>query len=115
MRWREIIEEVNRDLKQVLIDLLIPLKDKGIDRVTVRQLLDSLSRHPDTAGLDYDDDYLAGVLRDTGMVDRVEDDPQTNLLTGFFHPETPNSEVEDTEEKVDGKVLRQAKKKTKTV
>lgn len=112
MRWQEIIESLTSDLKTVVVDLLVPLRDKGLDRVTIPQIRSELITHPMTSGVDIDDDFLAQAIRDSGMVDRVEDDPQTNLLTAFFNPETPQEE-EPEEEKVDKEVVKQAKKLTK--
>lgn len=113
MRWMEVVESLTGDLKTVVGDLLIPLRDNGLDRVSIRQIKGEVEKNPLTRGIDIDDDFLSQTLRDSGLVDRVEDDPQTNLLTAFFNPETPESSEGEEEEKVDKDVVKQAKKLTK--
>lgn len=96
MRWSEITERLNQDgqIKRYALDLLIPLEKEGVEKVTVKQLKDKLVMNPEVAqGIDIGDDYLGDLLKDLDIVDRIEIDTETDLLTIFFTP--PNAGADD--------------------
>lgn len=114
MRWSEITERLNQDgqIKRYALDLLIPLAKEGVDRVTVKQLKDKLNMNPEVAqGIDIGDDYLGELLKDLDIIDRIEIDPETDVLTIFF---TPPNEGEDNRHVKQAKADQEKAKMDKT-
>ena len=65
MRWFEVISEeqdFQDQLKNSILDTIVPLRSQGISSLTLKQLMDQLKTDPDIMGMDITSDYLSDII-----------------------------------------------------
>ena|ERR1700691_4656170 len=64
MRWCEIKEglDVLNNTRDSILDMLTPLQSQGVNKITMKQVIDQISTNPDISGLDITSDLIKDSL-----------------------------------------------------
>lgn len=120
MRWHEITNEhilteksFAASLKNAIMDVIVPLKSQNLNKVTVKQVVDTIRDRPEFKGYEINDKIVSNALGSIKGVDRVEPDPDANaVMTVFFDIPKPSRQVSDKAANRDKEKIRKAALRT---
>jgi hypothetical protein len=114
MRWTEIISEemgMTQMAKVAIMDILTTLKAQGVTSITVKQVIDQLSRNPDFEGTMIEQDLINQALQ--GIKDvKVEPDGETGQMSIMINNPQAGRQVDQKQAERDDKAIHSAAMRT---
>lgn len=105
MRYYELMEDINTDLKNDITNILVGLQSQGIKKITVPQILDNLRSKMEYNGLSLDSNAINNVVSKMDNITVQPDMDNNGILTvEINNPDTlqqNNNDGKSNEEKVD--------------
>ena len=85
LRSTFVIEGTQNALGEVMRSVLIPLKSQKVEKITVKQFMDTIAGNPMLQGIDFDQDYVVDQLGKSKVVNKIQADPENEgLMTIYF-------------------------------
>lgn len=116
MRWRELVSEeqdFQDQVKNAILDMIIPLRGQGITSLTLDQLMDQITADPDVIGMDLTPDFVSSIVdKIPGFSVHTNSNGEMIIdMSNADNGDTKTKSQKDSDDsKVDAAALRQATK-----